>query len=585
MGINPNSILFNVFGYLVIALLGATSSINSLNGDFVFDDTEVLVNNRDILPDTPLANVFRNDYWGTNLKSNHSHKSYRPLTILSFRWNYAAVGGLHPRGFHLVNIALHILISFLIWSVSLIILGKNKLFIGFLASVLFSVHPIHSEAVCGIVGRADLLCALFFILSLIIFSKSNCEGPKEWICISLSIFVAGISMLCKEQGVTAIGILSVYDMLFLNRITITNFRDITCKIFAKGKESYQIRKLLRRQCILVASGLCLTLLRYYLMDFQGPTFQRVDNPASFEKDWLTRDLTLGFSLLAIVFLLRSFERSSDWKDEAILFNSGALVCPLNAKVHYNIAKNAVDSGNVEKAINEYREAIRLLPDYDQALNNLANILKSRGNLEEAENLLRRALDVRQEFPAAWMNLGIVLTQGNRFGEAEKCYNNALKYRKNYPDCYYNLGNMYLAQNRHAEAEKAWRVAITLKPTFSIAWNNLILSKDNGGNLSMAISIANEALTHMPNDSGIHFNLANALGKAGEFQMSEKHFLEALKLNPTNPQYHTNLGVLYHRWKRYRNAMECYKKALKINPNFKSAKENYEALRKKMNQLE
>lgn len=147
MGINPNSILFNVFGYLVIALLGATSSINSLNGDFVFDDTEVLVNNRDILPDTPLANVFRNDYWGTNLKSNHSHKSYRPLTILSFRWNYAAVGGLHPRGFHLVNIALHILISFLIWSVSLIILGKNKLFIGFLASVLFSVHPIHSEAV------------------------------------------------------------------------------------------------------------------------------------------------------------------------------------------------------------------------------------------------------------------------------------------------------------------------------------------------------------------------------------------------------------------------------------------------------
>lgn len=80
-------------------------------------------------------------------------------------------------------------------------------------------------------------------------------------------------------------------MLFLNRITITNFRDITCKIFAKGKESYQIRKLLRRQCILVASGLCLTLLRYYLMDFQGPTFQRVDNPASFEKDWLTRVIT------------------------------------------------------------------------------------------------------------------------------------------------------------------------------------------------------------------------------------------------------------------------------------------------------
>lgn len=142
-----NRALFKISGYLVIALLGATSSINSLNGDFVFDDSEVLVNNKDILPETPIKNIFQNDYWGTNLKHSHSHKSYRPLTILSFRWNYSLIGGLHPWSFHLVNILLHVLISILSWSVFLTILGKNKLFIGFLASVLFSVHPIHSEAV------------------------------------------------------------------------------------------------------------------------------------------------------------------------------------------------------------------------------------------------------------------------------------------------------------------------------------------------------------------------------------------------------------------------------------------------------
>lgn len=347
-----------------------------------------------------------------------------------------------------------------------------------------------------------------------------------------------------------------------------------------------------------------------------------------------------------------------------------MVCPLNAKVHYNIAKSAVDSGNSEKAINEYREAIRfvqklicqfftfsctgftqsllicfnlmtfcnylifsrLLPTYDQALNNLANILKSKGEIEEAETLLRRALDIRQEFPAAWMNLGIVLTQRNKFAEAEECYYNALKYRKNYPDCYYNLGNLvivyctlilwlishkylialyciisvslcaqcictnflfyslkyyfqYLAQNRLKEAEKAWKISIQLRPTFSTAWNNLIILNDNNGNLSKAISLATEALTVLPNDSGIHFNLANALGKSGEFQKSERHFLKALKLNPKNPQYHANLGVLYHRWKKYRNAMESYKKALKLNPTFKSAKENFESLKKKMASIE
>ena len=147
MEIKFNFATFNVFGYLVIALLAATSNINSLNGDFVFDDSEALINNKDILPTTPIKNVLENDYWGTNLKFNHSHKSYRPLTILSFRWNYEIAGGLNPRSFHLVNIILHVFISILSWSLFLVILGKEKLFIGFLGAVLFSVHPIHSEAV------------------------------------------------------------------------------------------------------------------------------------------------------------------------------------------------------------------------------------------------------------------------------------------------------------------------------------------------------------------------------------------------------------------------------------------------------
>lgn len=147
MEINFSPKLFTICGYLVIALLGIASNINSLNGDFVFDDSEALLNNKDVLPETPIQNIFFNDYWGTSLTNNHSHKSYRPLTILSFRINYVVFGGLNPWGFHLTNIILHVIVSALSWSVFLCVLGENKLFIGFLAAVLFSVHPVHSEAV------------------------------------------------------------------------------------------------------------------------------------------------------------------------------------------------------------------------------------------------------------------------------------------------------------------------------------------------------------------------------------------------------------------------------------------------------
>lgn len=144
---------------------------------------------------------------------------------------------------------------------------------------------------------------------------------------------------------------------------------------------------------------------------------------------------------------------------------------------------------------------------------------------------------------------------------------------------------YLEQNRHEEAQRSWLIATEMRPNFTIAWNNLIILNDNSGNHSNAINLAEKALQILDDEPSIHFNLANALGKMGKFQKSETHFLKALKLNPNIAHYHVNLGVLYHRWKKYRKAEERYKKALKIDPKSKSAKENYELLKKVLREEE
>lgn len=194
--------------------------------------------------------------------------------------------------------------------------------------------------------------------------------------------------------------------------------------------------------------------------------KKFDNPINnFKKGVINffQDINLGFSLVIMVFLTRSHERGAEWVSEEALFNSGLSVCPLNAKVHYNVAISALSKGNATKAIKEYREAIRwywgklynilhqgiilyiffyrLYPDYYQALNNLANILKNEGQLNEAEILLEKALSINGEFPAAWMNLGVVLAQKKEFQRAEESYLKALKFKKKYPDCYYNLGKL------------------------------------------------------------------------------------------------------------------------------------------------
>lgn len=69
-------------------------------------------------------------------------------------------------------------------------------------------------------------------------------------------------------------------------------------------------------------------------------------------------MRLSTILLITFFMIRSIHRTSDWLNERRLFESALSVCPLNAKVHYNLAKNAADRGFKKFAISHYEEALR-----------------------------------------------------------------------------------------------------------------------------------------------------------------------------------------------------------------------------------
>ena len=114
------------------------------------------------------------------------------------------------------------------------------------------------------------------------------------------------------------------------------------------------------------------------------------------------------SLLLLVFssfLSKSVVRSSCWATELSLFKSGLSVCPSNAKVHYNVAKKLADQNRHDEAVTFYKESIRIEPQYEHALNNLANLLKLEKQFEEAEILLVKATVINPKFSAAHMNLG------------------------------------------------------------------------------------------------------------------------------------------------------------------------------------
>ena len=132
-----------------LAALCFISYWNSLSCGLVHDDIFSIVENGDIRPDTPLGNLLRNDFWGKPMSDPTSHKSYRPLTTLSFRLNYW-LHELDPVGYHVANVLLHYLCTLMFyWLSRSVVLSNtiNKESSSFMMSALFAVHPIHTEAV------------------------------------------------------------------------------------------------------------------------------------------------------------------------------------------------------------------------------------------------------------------------------------------------------------------------------------------------------------------------------------------------------------------------------------------------------
>lgn len=170
--------------------------------------------NPDVLSSTPWINLLRNDFWGTPISHSGSHGSYRPVCVFSYKLNYI-IGGFRPFGYHLVNILLHCLATGLV-----VKLSRHLLNHGWgpaITGSLFASHPIHTEAVAGIVGRADLAACNFYLLAFLFYMKHINWREKgdirHWFGLGGTIILSCFAVLCKETAVTALVVCTIYDSI------------------------------------------------------------------------------------------------------------------------------------------------------------------------------------------------------------------------------------------------------------------------------------------------------------------------------------------------------------------------------------
>ena len=203
---------------LVILALTLLSYANSVRNQFVFDDIYLIATNPHIKGVQRIPNL---------LGFGKQKVFYRPVRTVTYALDYTLNKnlwhffggyegydkGLNPLGFHISNIAYHLITSLLVFLVIGRLAGSPR--IAFFAASLFALHPVHTDSVTYLSGRRDILCALFFLAGFYFFLCYRKTAHFKFVIATFLAYL--LSLGSKEMGVTLPALFLGYD--FVNTIS------------------------------------------------------------------------------------------------------------------------------------------------------------------------------------------------------------------------------------------------------------------------------------------------------------------------------------------------------------------------------
>jgi hypothetical protein len=171
------------------ALLAVAVYAVTLGGTYVYDDVEIVRTDQRVLEPQLWGRLWTRPYF-----LGAADKLYRPLVSMSFAIeNY--LHGDRPWIFHLINVLLHAGVAAVVALLGVRLCGRAA---GWIAGILFAAHPVHVEAVAGLVGRAETACALATLGAVLLFLRPGAIGIWRGVAIWLLFVVA---LLSKEHGI------------------------------------------------------------------------------------------------------------------------------------------------------------------------------------------------------------------------------------------------------------------------------------------------------------------------------------------------------------------------------------------------
>jgi len=590
----------------VLLTIGLILYSNSLFNNYAFDDYTYIVQNNYVQQGFKgIGKILQTDALEGYIKANGgsvndlSGGRYRPLSLITFAIEQSVFGG-NPLISHFINIGLYLLTIFFLFHFLNKRVFKDKLGIAFLATLIFAIHPLHTEVVANIKSRDEILSFLFIILSLEYFFRYQLnKNSRERLLTLLFFFLALLSkeyamflvvfipllsyvMLKKsirDCFIASIPFVAVAILYIVIRLSVIGFHTGNSSIITNNPYVLaDAQQKIATKMFVLFYYIRLLFVPYPLScDYSYNTFPYrtfVDPMVIlsilvylilivFTIFWIRKrnilSIALLFYLLPLFFVSNFFIDIGATMGERLVYHSSLgfailLAFGFSKFLNSRVAKNKEQAVVLILAlVLTLSSAFVIIPRNNNWKNNLelfthdvnvvpSSLLMNNNAGNELTNIISDTLNINEK--------------DSLFKKSVFYFNRGIKVYPKWIFLPINLGNVYYKMGMKDSAEQIWKR----------------VKKDFPGQI-----VLNRYLNIIGSD---YFNKAMAVGKKGDVDSAIVYLKKGIDIDSSNSNYWFNLGGAYSIKKDFENALKAWEMALILDPKNENAKKALEALRVK-----
>ena len=560
-----------------------------INYDFVyFDDELYVIDNPNVnagLSPESILWAFSASYAG----------NWHPLTWLSHMLD-VELYGLSPMGHHLTNLQIHIVNTVLLFILLNWMTGAawSSSFV----AALFALHPLHVESVAWIAERKDVLCAFFWILSILAYVRYTRNQSKMNYLLVVVLFAFGL--MSKPMIVTL-----PFTLLLLDFWPLSRFKP---KAYKTQTSACQIPiALIWEKIPLFALSAVSGIITFSIQQYGGavvslesiPLMMRISNALVsyvgyiIKMFWPTKlaffypyhefpigDVLLsGFLLLCISALIIVASRQLPYLATGWLWYLGTLI-PVIGLVQVGSQSMAdrytympliglfiIVAWGMRDIAAKWQSQKVLLPIFSSIALVFFMICTwfQAGHWQNGITVFQHTLDVTKNNCVANCELGHALMKNGKLDDALIQFYKALRINPNYEEAYANLGCTLARQKKVNEAIYHYQEALRINQNNVKVHNNLGVLLAGKAKVNEAIYHYQEALRINPKYAGAYYNLGKIYANKGDVENAILFYKKTLQVSPNMAEALYNLSWIYatHKDNKFRNGKQAVKLAEKL----------------------